>query len=68
MGLLQNNYHIFDRFSGAFFLIAGISLSGVIFLWFFLPETKGVSLEEMETLFGGQSLQQKADARGAEGS
>ncbi|CAL1376651.1 unnamed protein product [Linum trigynum] len=38
---------------GAFFLFAGVSLVGWIFVYTLFPETKGRSLEEMEELFGG---------------
>ncbi|KAJ9564631.1 hypothetical protein OSB04_000597 [Centaurea solstitialis] len=36
---------------GAFFMFGGISLLAWIFFFFFLPETKGKSLEEMEQVF-----------------
>lgn len=36
---------------GAFFMFAGISVVAWIFFFFFLPETRGRSLEEMEQLF-----------------
>ncbi|GJV69229.1 probable polyol transporter 6 [Tanacetum coccineum] len=36
---------------GAFFLFAGMSVLAWIFFFFFLPETKGRSLEEMEQVF-----------------
>jgi len=36
-----------DKF-GTFWLFAGISFVGVIFVFFFLPETKGKSLEAIE--------------------
>ena len=38
---------VLDRF-GAFWLFAGICLVGVVFVFFFVPETKGRSLEEIE--------------------
>jgi sugar porter (SP) family MFS transporter len=36
---------------GSFFMFAGISVLAWVFFYFALPETKGKSLEEMETLF-----------------
>lgn len=36
---------------GAFFMFAGISILAWLFFFFFLPETKGVPLEDMEMLF-----------------
>jgi len=36
---------------GAFFLFAGMAVLAWIFFYFFLPETKGRSLEEMEQVF-----------------
>ncbi|KAJ7952978.1 Polyol transporter like [Quillaja saponaria] len=36
---------------GAFFMFAGIAVVAWLFFFFFLPETKGKSLEEMEKLF-----------------
>ncbi|RDX81255.1 putative polyol transporter 3, partial [Mucuna pruriens] len=36
---------------GSFFMFAGISVLAWVFFYFFLPETKGVPLEDMEMLF-----------------
>ncbi|CAI9100029.1 OLC1v1036947C1 [Oldenlandia corymbosa var. corymbosa] len=36
-----------------FFMYSGIALSGWIFIYLFLPETKGTSLQDMERLFVG---------------
>ncbi|XP_010905472.3 polyol transporter 5 [Elaeis guineensis] len=38
--------------AGSFFLYAGIAAVGWLFFYFFLPETRGRSLEEMEVIFG----------------
>lgn len=37
----------------AFYMFAGINALLAAFVWFFVPETKKVSLEEIDTLFGG---------------
>lgn len=37
----------------AFYMFAGINFLLVIFVYFCVPETKGVQLEEIDTLFGG---------------
>lgn len=38
-------------FGGMFFVLSGILVVGTIFFYFFLPETKGKSLEEIQLLF-----------------
>jgi sugar porter (SP) family MFS transporter len=40
-------------FAGSFYLYAGIAAAGWVFMFFFLPETRGRSLEDTEKLFGG---------------
>jgi len=39
--------------AGSFYLYAGIAAAGWLFMFFFLPETRGRSLEDTEKLFGG---------------
>ncbi|KAK7262842.1 hypothetical protein RJT34_30423 [Clitoria ternatea] len=40
---------------GSFFMFAGISVLAWVFFYFFLPETKGVALEDMEMVFSKKS-------------
>ncbi|KAG7089541.1 hypothetical protein E1B28_011214 [Marasmius oreades] len=40
---------------GTFIFFGAFSLLGGLFILFFVPETKGVSLEEMEEVFGGNT-------------
>jgi hypothetical protein len=37
----------------AFYMFAGINILLAVFVWFFVPETKKVALEEMDSMFGG---------------
>jgi hypothetical protein len=39
----------------AFYMFAGINILLAVFVWFCIPETKNVTLEEIDTLFGGQN-------------
>ncbi|PSS30816.1 Polyol transporter like [Actinidia chinensis var. chinensis] len=45
---------------GAFFMFAGVSVLAWIFFYFFLPETKGKTLEEMEAIFSKKSTKSNA--------
>jgi hypothetical protein len=51
----------------AFYMFAGICGMLAAFVWFFVPETKKISLEETDVLFGGSNHVEKgADLIGAE--
>ncbi|KAI9756264.1 MAG: hypothetical protein M4579_003931 [Chaenotheca gracillima] len=43
----------------AFFMFAGINVLLAIFVWLWVPETKQVSLEEIDVLFGGSNHVEK---------
>lgn len=47
---------------GSFWMYASVALLGCIWLYYYLPETKGMALEDIERLFRGQG--QAAVARG----
>ncbi|KAL4351579.1 hypothetical protein GQ457_06G035840 [Hibiscus cannabinus] len=49
---------------GAFFMFAGVALVAWLFFFFLLPETKGKTLEEIETLFSNNTT--KHDYQGLE--
>ena len=44
-----------------FFLFGTFGWIMGIFVWFFVPETKGISLEKMDELFGVTELAKKID-------
>ena len=53
--IVQQFFPIFLKNEGfyAFYMFAGINILLAAFVWFFVPETKKVSLEEMDAVFGG---------------
>ncbi|KAF2691311.1 general substrate transporter [Lentithecium fluviatile CBS 122367] len=55
--IVQQFFPIFLQNCGfyAFYMFAGVNVCLAVFVWFFLPETKKVSLEEIDTLFGGSN-------------
>lgn len=55
--ILQQFFPIFLKNCGfyAFYMFAGINFLLALFVYFFIPETKKVKLEEIDTLFGGQN-------------
>ncbi|KAJ2904016.1 quinate permease [Zalerion maritima] len=46
---------------GTFFLFASFCVVMGIFTWFFIPETKGLSLEKMDELFGVVDMSEKKE-------
>ena len=42
-------------FGGVFFVLGGVMVVATLFFYLFLPETKGKTLEEMETIFEDKS-------------
>jgi len=51
----------------AFYMFAGINFLLAAFVYFFVPETKKVQLEEMDTLFGGSNhIEKGGDLLGVE--
>lgn len=55
--IVQQFFPIFLKNEGfyAFYMFAAINILLAAFTWFFVPETKQVSLEEMDAIFGGQN-------------
>ncbi|KAF1946093.1 sugar transporter [Clathrospora elynae] len=53
--IVQQFFPIFLKNEGfyAFYMFAAINVLLAVFVWFFVPETKKVSLEEMDAVFGG---------------
>jgi uncharacterized metal-binding protein YceD (DUF177 family) len=49
-----------DRY-GTYFVFASFITLSIPFVYFCLPETKGLSLEEIETLFVGESAAESDD-------
>ena len=46
---------------GMFFMFASFDVIMGVFVWFFIPETKGLSLEQMDELFGVTEAAKKMD-------
>jgi hypothetical protein len=53
--VVQQFFPIFLKNEGfyAFYMFAGINFLLAAFVWFCVPETKQISLEEMDSVFGG---------------
>lgn len=48
---------------GTFIFFGCITAIGVLYVWFFVPETKGRTLEEMDELFGSHGMAVEDEAR-----
>jgi len=48
---------------GTYILFGSLTYIGAFFVWFFLPETKGHSLEEMDIVWGDNSRSSSADIK-----
>jgi sugar porter (SP) family MFS transporter len=44
---------------GTYLIFGSFCFSMFVFVWFFVPETKGISLEHMDALFGGTDISDK---------
>jgi len=55
-----------DHGYGTFLLFGSFCFSMFFFVWFLVPETKGVSLEHMDRLFGVKEYDQKLEGDAAE--
>lgn len=60
--IMQQFFPIFLDNEGfyAFYMFAGINFLLAIFVYFFIPETKQVSLEEIDALFGAPTTSRRA--------
>ena len=46
----------------AFWIFAGFNLITIIFVWFLMPETKGVELEKIEDFFKGNEAKSRTES------
>lgn len=51
---------------GMFFMFGAFGIIMFLFVWFFVPETKGLSLEQMDELFGVVEHNSKLDGENPE--
>ncbi|KHJ78838.1 hypothetical protein OESDEN_21536 [Oesophagostomum dentatum] len=50
---------------GAYFLYAGFTFTALIFIYFMVPETRGYSIDEVETLFMSKEERERNSRRKA---
>jgi hypothetical protein len=56
---LELMHHANTTLSYTFYFFAGINVVLAFFVFFFIPETRRVSIEEMDVLFGGSNHVEK---------
>ena len=63
--LMNNNTYLTEQFNHgfAYWIYGGMSLLAAYFVWKFVPETKGKSLEEMEKLWDKTPKPQNSEAK-----
>ncbi|KAH3952081.1 hypothetical protein HBH98_062480 [Parastagonospora nodorum] len=58
---------LLERITYGTYILFGLIISlGAVFIWFFVPETKRLTLEEMDTIFGSEGTALKDQERMAE--
>ncbi|KAH7382657.1 general substrate transporter [Phaeosphaeria sp. MPI-PUGE-AT-0046c] len=58
---------LLERITYGTYILFGLVITlGAVFIWFFVPETKRLTLEEMDTIFGSEGAAQKDQERMAE--
>ena len=59
--IAQGSLSLVDYNAGvAFWIFAGFNLFTIAFVWYLMPETKGVELEKIEDFFKGNSAKERA--------
>ena len=56
---LRSHLHTNNGVQKTFYFFFTMNIFLAVFVWFFIPETKKVSLEEIDTLFGGANHVEK---------
>lgn len=60
-------YMITSIGAGTFFFYGSCVVVGAVYVWFYVPETRGIPLEEISTAFGGKPLDKSGFEAGQKG-